>query len=283
MNLENGIVDMLNSIGAGAGDDVLGQLSKTPAVFNSNLYELSQSVALTAVKPVTSVLLAVIFAIELARVSSRIDGDRELGVKLVAASMFKLALVFIAAQNADLFLKAINQVAEFMMGRMQSVASMGDAATVTKLGDNLRSAIADAGVVGQAGLLVLLLIPFLAAKVSGVVLSVVTFMIFIQLYLMGGFSSLPIAFIASDETKQMGIGFFKRYAQTSLQAVVLWFGILCYRVLTKTTVQASSTADAGADLWGFVISNFGNFLFGSVLLVTLVMTSSQVSKALLGD
>jgi hypothetical protein len=281
--VEDLCVYLLNAIGAGASASTLDQLSQSPQSFNSGLYDLSYQIADVAVRPVTSVLLAVIFSIELSRVASKIDGDRQLGVQVVASVMFKCTLVFLAASNANLFLKAINGVEGFIVGQMQATASSTGTLGAAKLGDNLRSSISAAGVVGQSGLMVLLLLPFLASVIAGVVLSVVTFMIFIQLDLMASFASLPIAFIASEETKQMGIGFFKRYASTLFQAAVLWLGILFYRKLIATTVQASDLKTAGDDLWGFVISNFGNFFFGAILLIFLVMASSSTSKAILGD
>lgn len=98
------IVGILNSIGSGVGDDLVADLLKTPAEYNADMYQLSLTVALSAVKPIASTILAIMCVLELARVSTRADGDRELGVKLVAMAMFKLTLVFTAAQHSELML-----------------------------------------------------------------------------------------------------------------------------------------------------------------------------------
>ena len=50
---------------------------------------------LISLKPVVAILLSIVFTMELARVSTKIDGDRTLGVKMVAASMFKMALILL--------------------------------------------------------------------------------------------------------------------------------------------------------------------------------------------
>ena len=96
------IVGILNSIGSGVGDDLVADLLKTPAEYNAGMYQLSLTVARSAVKPIASTILAIMCVLELARVSTRADGDRELGVKLVAMAMFKLTLVFTAAQHSEL-------------------------------------------------------------------------------------------------------------------------------------------------------------------------------------
>lgn len=82
--MEDFIVAMLNMIGGGgAGSIATGMLSQGPETWNPALYQLAVNVHDVAVKPLTSVVLAVVFTLELARNSTRIESDRELGVKIV--------------------------------------------------------------------------------------------------------------------------------------------------------------------------------------------------------
>ena len=116
------IVGILNSIGSGVGDDLVADLLKTPAEYNAGMYQLSLTVARSAVKPIASTILAIMCVLELARVSTRADGDRELGVKLVAMAMFKLTLVFTAAQHSELMLRAIDEIGDSVLGGIHSAA-----------------------------------------------------------------------------------------------------------------------------------------------------------------
>lgn len=86
------------------------------------MYQLSLTVARSAVKPIASTILAIMCVLELARVSTRADGDRELGVKLVAMAMFKLTLVFTAAQHSELMLQAIDEIGDSVLGGIHSAA-----------------------------------------------------------------------------------------------------------------------------------------------------------------
>lgn len=106
--MEDFIVAMLNMIGGGGAGSITGMLSQGPETWNPALYQLAVNVHDVAVKPLTSVVLAVVFTLELARNSTRIESDRELGVKIVAGTLFKVALVFLAVQNAGLFLSLIH-------------------------------------------------------------------------------------------------------------------------------------------------------------------------------
>ena len=113
------IVGILNAIGSGVGDDLVADLLKTPAAYNAGMYKLSLTIASSAVKPIASTILAILCVLELARVSTRADGDRELGVKLVAMAMFKLTLVFTAAQHSELMLKAIDDTVVILLRFVQ--------------------------------------------------------------------------------------------------------------------------------------------------------------------
>ena len=158
------IVGILNSIGSGVGDDLVADLLKTPAEYNADMYQLSLTVALSAVKPIASTILAIMCVLELARVSTRADGDRELGVKLVAMAMFKLTLVFTAAQHSELMLQAIDEIGDSVLGGIQSSVDTSGASSGLGLGDSMRDAIDSAGWMGQIPCLILLLIPFLVSK-----------------------------------------------------------------------------------------------------------------------
>lgn len=165
--MEDFIVAMLNMIGGGgAGSITAGLLSQAPETWNPALYQLAVNVHEVAVKPLTSVVLAVMFTLELARNSTRIEADRDLGAKIVAGTMFKIALVFIAVQNAGLFIRMFNQVTQFLMQGASSQMSYEATGEGGQLGDLMRDQIRDAGVMGQAALFFLLVIPWLLSQLA---------------------------------------------------------------------------------------------------------------------
>lgn len=275
------IVGILNDIGSGVGDDIIAQLLKTPAQYSSEMYELSLSVARTAVKPVASTILAIMCVLEIARVSTRADGDRELGVKLIAMAMFKLVLVFTAAQHCELMLKAIDEIGQSVMNGIHTAAPTTGTAAGAGLGDSMRSAIESAGTFGQIPCLILLIIPFLVSKGATIVVTVVVLLRFVQIYMLTAFNPLPIAFIAQEETRQWGINYFKQYASAVFQCATLYLAILMYRTLVGGTLNPSKFKD-GDSLSGWVMDNFIGLLLASVMLIGVVMAANSVAKKLFG-
>ena len=200
--MEDFIVAMLNMIGGGgAGSIATGMLSQGPETWNPALYQLAVNVHDVAVKPLTSVVLAVVFTLELARNSTRIESDRELGVKIVAGTLFKVALVFLAVRNAGLFLRAFDSATQFLMQGASSQLSFDAAGAGGQLGDLMREQVEDAGMMGQAALFFLLAIPWLVSQLAAVVFTVVLYIRFIELYALTAFQSLPFALLVHEDTK----------------------------------------------------------------------------------
>lgn len=275
------IVDVLNAIGGGISQTQVDQLLKTPAEYNATLYSLSLSIAQSAVKPVASIVLAIVFTLELARVGSRADGDRELGVKLIAFAMIKIALVFTAAQHSELLLGAIDQIGRQVVDGFVSASPTSGDATTLGLGDRMRDAIDAAGFLGQIPCIVLLIIPFLVGKAASIVFTVVILLRFVQIYLMTAFNPLPIAFIAHDETRQWGVNYFRQYAVLVFQCATLYLSVVLYRTFIGDVMSVGSYEE-GDSLSGWIIDNFGGLLLSSVLLIGIVMVSNGIAKKLFG-
>lgn len=279
--MEDFIVAMLNMIGGGgAGSITAGLLSQAPETWNPALYQLAVNVHGVAVKPLTSVGLAVMFTLELARNSTRIEADRDLGVKIVAGTMFKIALVFIAVQNAGLFIRMFNQVTQFLMQGVSSQMSYEATGDGGQLGDLMRDQIRDAGVMGQAALFFLLVIPWLLSQLASVVFTVVLYVRFIELYALTAFQSLPFAFLVHEDTKPIGVGFFKSYARTSVNAVCVFVCLVFYQRIVVDAVRIPDSADKGMVSW--VTGNFGNLMMAGILLFFVIAVSQRVSRAIAG-
>ncbi|MBT1170698.1 hypothetical protein [Bifidobacterium sp. SO4] len=275
-------VNMLNAIGGGIDGTILDRLALGPAEFSAGMYDMTSTVHAVAVKPVAATVASIVFTLELARASVRADGDRELGVRIIGTVLLKCALVLLFAQHAGLILQGIDGITSTIVKAMSGVLSNASGAESQLLGDQMRTAIEDAGVVGQAGLMTLVLIPFFVSQIAGVVLLAVVYMRFMQIYMLSCFASLPVVFMASDHTRSMGVGYLRRYGQASFQAITLTVGVVLYRAFIGEALTLGGYVE-GSDLWQYVISNFGMLMLGAIMLGCLVMVSSATAKAVFGE
>lgn len=278
-DLVEAIVGILNALTLGP-TDVTSGLLLSPRDYNATLYDAAVLIHNTAVKPVTAIVLSIIATLMLATTSTKVDGDRELGVRIIAASMFKIAMVLIACQSAILLLDALAQVATFIAGEANNVET-GIGADGGGLGDELREDIEEGGLIVQVVLLLFLSLPFAISQFGVVVAIVLVFLRFMQMYLMSAFASLPIAFFAHEDTKHIGIGYLKRFLVAALTGAVLVITVKFYQALMTSWLTDNTAYDG--DLWGFVISNFGKFLVAPIVLIFLMITANGLAKAVVGE
>lgn len=282
MRLLDWLVGMFNAIGGGVGQDLVDQMIRTPEEYNKALYDLSLRIAETAVKPLAAVVIAVMAVLELTRVASRAEGDSELAVKIVGMALFRISLVYWAAANSTVFLKAIDAAGQWVTSGFTAAASVTDPVVAgAPLGDSMRDALDKAGWKGQVACLVLLLLPFLASQLAQVVFTVVMMLRFVQIYMLTAFNPLPIAFMGLEQTRSWGVNYFRQYATYVFQCATLYLAVLMYRTLA-TSVLRPDSYQAGDDLAKWVVGNFANLMIASVLLIGMVVISNGVSKKLFG-
>ncbi|WP_316302821.1 type IV secretion system protein [Clavibacter michiganensis] len=280
--MDDAVVAMLNALSEGLGgstDDLLN----SPAKYNDGLWKAALTINDVGVKPVAAVVLAIMIVLMLASHASRIEGDRELGVKIIASTLFKAALVIIAVRESVHFLDAINEIGTYISGaasKANVAAAGGDA---VKLGDQARDDIKDAGTVKQLGMLVVLLLPFIVEKVVSVVATVLIFVRFLQLYMLTAFASLPITFFGHEDTKPMAIGYLKGYASTVLQGVMIVFAVIFYKSLLGSWIGGNLSYNSGDDIWDWIIGNFGSFLIAPAVLGFLLFGSQGLAKKIVGE
>lgn len=275
------IINMLNALGAGPTSD-FADLMKAPDSYNSTLYEASLALHNTAVKPITATVLSIMIVLMLTANSGRIQEDGQLGVRIIAATMIKAVMVIIVAQQAINILSAIDTVAVDLANSATTVDTGDAAAQTVDLGTQLQDDIKDAGTVDKLGVLVVLFIPFMVAKVVGVLAIILIFVRFIQLYIMTSFASLPLAFLAHDETKSIGIGYLKRYAGVALTGVVIIVTLRFYQAILSSWVTQFSVGE-DESVVGFATANFGSFFVAPLVLAFLLFGASQLAKALVGE
>jgi hypothetical protein len=273
------VVAMLNALGQGPTGST-DSLTQSMQQYSPALYKAALTLHSTAVKPITSIVLSIVFSMMLATNASKVEGDRELGVRVIAGSMFKAALVLAACQAAPLLLKGIADIATFIASTAQHV-QVGGAVSNSNIGDQMRSQVDDAGTMKQLGMLVILVIPFVVVKAGSVVALVLIFIRFLQMYLLSAFASLPVAFMAHDDTKSIGIGFLKRFAAAALTGTVIIIAVKFYQALVGGWL--SGHIQKSDDILKFVVTNFGNFLVAPMVLIFLLVSANGLAKGLLGE
>lgn len=276
--MDQWIVAMLNSISTSTADT--GNLLKLPSNYNATMYNAMTTFQNVAVKPITALVLSVMLMLMLQQATTRADGDKMLSVRLVASVMIKACLILAVLRISGALLQGIDQIG-VSLAKSGSNIVVGTGSTGEKLGNAMKPSIESANWGAQAAMLMIVVFPWFMSHVVGILPTVMIFWRFIQLDLMTAFSSLPLAFLAHEDTKQIGIGYLKKYATITLQGVMLIAGIKLYQALISGWV--TSTVKAGSEPLDFLMKNFGNLFVAPIILALVVIGSNSLAKAVIGE
>lgn len=280
------LLSMLNLIGGGPPvgmDDLL----KTPGDYNQTLYDAVILVHNTVVKPITAIVLAIMAVVMLSSQSSRIDADRDLGIRIIAGTVFKISLVFIACLWAPTILDGIAGVSvTISQGISDTDFTGGGSNGEFKLGDEIgRDTIEDLDNTDALVLLIMLFLPWILMNVGGAIAFVMVFLRFLQMFLLSAFASLPVAFFAHEDTKQMGVGYLKSYAAVALSGAIMILGVALYQALVLGFTQ-DRTGDIPKDadaLMSWASDNFLIFIVAPIVLIIIMFKAHGLAKNLVGD
>ncbi len=260
--------------GAGPDGGQISSLGSSLPEYQADMWQAVEAVHNLAVKPVASTVLAIMFVMMLARTSTQVDSDSQLGVRIVAATMFKVAIVFVVVQNAMTILGALLQISTDIT---KSILT-NPAANQANIGTAMKDRIDSMNPMEQLGALIMLLIPFIISVVAVLVPFVLIFIRFLQLFIMAAFASLPLAFFGHEDTKPIAIGYLKAFAATALSGTVMVLVIVLVAKMSFT-----GWTDFNGEVLPFIAGNFWNMMIAPLVLVFGLLTANGMAKKLVGD
>lgn len=260
--------------GAGPDGGQISSLGSSLPEYQADMWQAVEAVHNLAVKPISSAVLAIMFVMMLARTSTHIESDSQLGVRIVAATMFKVAMIFIVVQNAMTILGGLLQISTDITKSILVNPETNPAGIGTAMKDQIDSM----NPLEQLGALILLLIPFIVGVVAVLIPFVLIFIRFLQLFIMAAFASLPLTFLGHEDTKPIAIGYLKAFAATALSGTVMVLVIVLVAKMSFT-----GFGEFNGEVLPFIAGNFWNMMIGPLVLVFGLLTANGMAKKLVGD
>ncbi len=281
----------------------IGSSDMLSAPFDSLLgvstYELTKTIHQTAVIPIAESILALFMLVQLVKISQRIDATATLpAVKDIVFLAVVYVLIHWFIVNSLDIMQAIYKIAVDNIipeiGTAQSNTGFFNGELTTS---NIPDSTWDELTIGGC---FLTLCASILSVIGGVVAYMVAFIVAYarawQIYAMAAFSSIPIALLGFDETRQMGIGFLKNFAAAVLAGAVMMFLLVIYPLALSTMTTASGVTGGASILFLISIPAGGTaslasasvlilleFLAITFLLIIALVKSGAWAKEILGS
>lgn len=280
----------------------IGSSDMLTAPFDSLLgvdaYELTKTIHQTAIIPIAESILALFMLVQLVKISQRIDSTATLpAVKDIVFLAVVYVLIHWFIINSLDIMQAIYKIA--VNNIIPEIGTAGSNKGFFESALTIESIPEETWDKLTIGGCFLTLVASILSIVGGIVAYMVAFIVAYarawQIYAMVAFSSIPIALLGFDETRQMGIGFLKNFAAAVLAGAVMMFVLVIYPHALATMTTASGVTGGASILFLMSIPATGTaglasasvlvlleFLAITFLLIYALIKSGSWAKEILG-
>lgn len=265
-------------------------------LLGEDAYSIVEAVHKSAVVPTASTILALFMLVQLVKISQRIDATATLpAVKdIVFLAVFYVLFSWFIQHSLEVLTAIYNTVVNDIMPAIGSASSQTGffSGTFTAPDEN---SVGDVSIGGCFMVLLVALLSYATGLVAFVVASVVCYARAWQLYVMGAFSSIPIALLGFEETRQSGISFLKNFAAAALSGAIIMFLLHVFPTVLSSLALASAPDDTsslllglagaattGAPGTGFTILTLFEWIALSIVLIIALVKSGSWAKEILG-
>lgn len=236
-----------------------------------NSYSSGTNQAVTAmadaVRPIGYILLGLFFWFEIASWSQMVKtrgGALTQKIWLEALMKYLFAFILIAAssQICDAILELLNIVVKVIAHVSPTVK--------TTIDSNISGGKGwfEKQIIGFVG--------FIAGKVANIVLGIIVFLRYLDLYQLKALAPLLVSFFMMDSLRSITINFLKYFAASAFIGVILIVVSVVYDSIVATDLLKVTTADSGT--WGTAFASIAK----AVIYIFVMVGTGRKAKQLLG-
>lgn len=220
-------VEVLKGIGYDGilGADFNAMLTTSGSI---SMYDIAHGVWQVAILPIGCGVLSLVFTIKLIQISQRVDGNTSMpGVKEVVFLLVFFAVFLFLIQHSFELMQAIYEVIGIAIDRVIGLFGQGDALDVSAVS----IVTTDGDIPALLAMLIVSLISWVVVLAAYIIALVVCWARALQLYIMAAFSPIPLAFMALDDTRQIGVGYLKNFTAVCIAGLIIVILLIAFPLI----------------------------------------------------
>lgn len=220
-------VEVLKGIGYDGilGADFNDMLTTSGSI---SMYDIAHGVWQVAILPIGCGVLSLVFTIKLIQISQRVDGNASMpGVKEVVFLLVFFAVFLFLIQHSFELMQAIYEVIGIAIDRVIGLFGQGDTLDVSAVS----IVTTDDDIPALLAMLIVSLISWVVVLAAYIIALVVCWARALQLYIMAAFSPIPLAFMALDDTRQIGVGYLKNFTAVCIAGLIIVILLIAFPLI----------------------------------------------------
>ena len=220
-----------------------------------------------AVRPIGYILLGLFFWFEMASWSQMVKSrGGALTQKIWLEALMKYLFAFI-------MLSASSQICDAILELLNIVVKV-----IAHVTPTIKTTI-DSNISGGKGWFekqIIGFVGFIVGKVSNIILGIIVFLRYLDLYMLKALAPLLVAFFMMDSLRSVTINFLKYFAASALIGVILIIVSVVYDSIVAADILKVTTGSS--DSWGTAFASIAK----GVIYIFVMVGSSRKAKQLLG-
>lgn len=267
-------VDVLKGIGY---DGILGADfdSMLTTSGNVSMYDIAHGVWKVAILPIGCGVLSLVFTVKLIQISQRIDGNASMpGVKEVVFLLVFFAVFLFLIQHSFELMQSIYEVVGLAIDRVLSLFGNGGALNLSAVS----IVTTDDDIPALLAMLIVALISWVLVLAAYVVALVVCWARALQLYIMAAFSPIPLAFMALDDTRQIGVGYLKNFTAVCVAGLIILILLIAFPIVLGGIAGANPGTGTPVDTVANGLTYALQYLAMCILLILSLVKSGAWAR-----
>lgn len=220
----------------------------------TSAWDVIDTIHQSMIVPLGESILALVMLVQVVKISQRIDASATFPAvkEVVVLAVIYVILHWLIVNSVDLCAAIFDEVNRITT----AIFSTG---SVPNPGLHISDDVTNVGLLIMVTVMVLILdlVTFLAAIIVWVMSAARA----IQIYILAAFSPIPLSLLGFEETRNMGVGFFKNFAAVCLAGAIMAFTLTIFPIL------ASGALNSVGD---FFISTGEGTVFSIIPLVAII-------------
>lgn len=248
-------------------------LDKATAGWAATLKMLQNGV----VRPTSTIILSLLFVIELASITQKVDADSEVGMKLIGTTFLKFALCKVVFDNVGTILVTISSITTGWSAR--AAGAIGTTSVSTNFNvDQFLGALDSEDFLTKGIAAILIVLGWLFAKIPVFAMIAMLVTRFIKVQCFSVAAPLPMSFLPHQESRMIGIGFLKNYGAACLQLFVITLVVPLFGIMTSFVLSAVEVQNG----FQFLTQLTGALILVGLICMGLIRLSTEVADKILG-
>ena len=220
-----------------------------------------------AVRPIGYILLGLFFWFEMASWSQMVKSrggalTQKIWLEALMKYLFAFIMISASSQICDAILELLNIVVKVIAHVTPTIK--------TTIDSNISGGKGwfEKQIIGFVG--------FIVGKVSNIILGIIVFLRYLDLYMLKALAPLLVAFFMMDSLRSVTINFLKYFAASALIGVILIIVSVVYDSIVAADILKVTTGSS--DSWGTAFASIAK----GVIYIIVMIGSGRKAKQLLG-